>query len=105
MKKIVTILSVMLTILLLLSLSGCIKSIDELTKAQKQRGELVNLKLTNFKGIPKGFGPLTAVTASIQDTIAWAQLWFVDDSSTIRMVRIEFHNNLIDENVLVIPRN
>jgi len=104
MKKVIFRCTLIAVVFIMLDQPGC-KKIDEVTRLEREKGELVTLKLTNLKMIPIEFGKLTAVTASIQDEAAWAQLWFVDDSSTIRMVRVQFHNNTMHENVLVIPRN
>jgi len=69
-----------------------------------EAGELQKIKLTELNGIPGEFGPLFAVTAhgAYPD---WAQLWFVDDQGTIRMVRVNFHEYRINEVTISIPRN
>lgn len=67
-------------------------------------GMLEKVELTDLKGIPAEYGELVAVTAHAEYE-GWSQLWFVDDNLTIRMVRIQFHVNRINKNVLVIPRN
>lgn len=66
-------------------------------------GQLEKIAIENLDRIPLEYGKLISVTAHGQYE-GWAQLWFVDDSSTIRMVRVEFHNNRLHEHVLVIPR-
>ena len=55
------------------------------------------------KGIPLEYGSLVSVTAQAEWP-GWAQLWFVDDNNTIRMVRIEFHKGEIPEGVRTISR-
>lgn len=67
-------------------------------------GKLEKITLGDLSAIPLSFGELEAVTAHSQYE-GWAQLWFVDEQQTVRMVRVEFHTNRIHENVLVIPRN
>lgn len=68
------------------------------------KGELKSVLLENVDGIPMEYGTLISVTTHAQYE-GWSQLWFVDDNNTIRMVRVQFHDNRISESVLVIPRN
>ncbi len=65
--------------------------------------QLVKVELENLKGIPAEYGKLISVTAHAQYE-GWSQLWFVDAEDTIRMVRIQFHENQVHDQVLVIPR-
>ena len=67
------------------------------------KGELISVYLENLKGIPAEYGTLISVTTHGMYE-GYAQLWFVDDESTIRMVRVQFHENCVVEGVLVIPR-
>jgi hypothetical protein len=69
----------------------------------KQPGKLKEVVVKNLKEIPAEFGDLKAVTSHASYE-GWAQLWFVDDQKTIRMVRVQFHENRIYEKILVIPR-
>jgi hypothetical protein len=64
---------------------------------------LEKIAMENLDKVPLEYGKLISVTTHAQYE-GWAQLWFVDDSSTIRMVRVQFHFNRLHENVLVIPR-
>jgi hypothetical protein len=66
--------------------------------------KLESLKITDLKGIPAAYGPLFAVTANGAHP-GWAQLWFLDNQGTIRMVRVDFHNYRLAENAIAIPRN
>lgn len=67
-------------------------------------GQLEKVKLESLDAIPLSYGELEAVTTHAEYE-GWAQLWFVDEQETIRMVRIQFHNNRIHDQVLVISRN
>jgi hypothetical protein len=67
-------------------------------------GDLTMTELKNLTGIPSGYGPCIGITTHSQYE-GWAQLWFQDDSMTIRMVRVQFHDRKIHDEVLVIPRN
>ena len=67
-------------------------------------GELLKVELTDVNSIPGDYGELVDVTTHSAYE-GWAQLWFEDEEKTIRMVRIQFHENRVHENVLVIPRN
>jgi hypothetical protein len=78
---------------------GCKKVVTE----SPPPGQLEKITLETLDNIPLEYGKLMAVTTHAQYE-GWSQLWFVDDSSTIRMVRVQFHFNRIHENVLVIPR-
>ncbi len=64
---------------------------------------LKEITLENLKEIPAEFGDLTAVTTHAAYE-GWSQLWFIDEQKTIRMVRVQFHENRIHEKILVIPR-
>jgi len=67
-------------------------------------GGLLKVELTDLSSIPGDYGELVDVTTHAAYD-GWAQLWFEDEEKTIRMVRIQFHDNRVHENVLVIPRN
>jgi hypothetical protein len=67
-------------------------------------GELLKVELAELKSIPGDYGDLTAVTTHAAYE-GWAQLWFEDEEKTIRMVRVQFHDNRVHEDVLVIPRD
>jgi len=69
-----------------------------------QKGKLQKIVIENLNGIPASYGPLFAVTANGSHP-GWAQLWFVDDQNTIRMVRVNFHSYEIKENAIAIQRN
>ena len=68
------------------------------------KGELKSVLLENVNGIPVEYGTLISVTTHAQYP-GWSQLWFVDENNTIRMVRVQSLESLINESVLVIPRN
>ncbi len=70
----------------------------------KGHNQLQTIKVTDFSAIPASYGPLFQVTANGAHP-GFAQLWFVDDAGTIRMVRVDFENRRIVENAMAIPRN
>ena len=67
------------------------------------KGPLPLTKIIDNKGIPSKFGELKFITTHGQYQ-GWVQLWFVDDEDTVRMVALQFQEQRIHENVLVIPR-
>ena len=67
-------------------------------------GKLEKIQLTDLTGIPLEYGKLINVTTHASYE-GWSQLWFEDENSIIRMVRVQFNTNTIDKMVLVIPRN
>ena len=78
------------------------ESLDNNSK--KQSGSLTEVKMKTLSEIPKEYGELKAVTTHAAYE-GWSQLWFIDEEKTIRMVRVQFHENRFHEYVLVIPRN
>ena len=94
---------ILFSFLLLFSLAiliSCEKRIKELPEP----GKLEKIQLTDLSGIPLEYGKLINVTTHASYE-GWSQLWFEDDSSVIRMVRVDFHFHRIHNTVLVIPRN
>lgn len=91
---------IMFLLLLVFLLSICQRIPGESTSAVK----LESLKIKNLTGIPSEYGPLFAVTANGAHP-GWAQLWFLDNQGTIRMVRLDFHNYTLAGNAIAIPRN
>ncbi len=81
----------------------CLSCEQARTPQIKQASNLKEIMLENLKEIPAEFGDLTAVTTHAAYE-GWSQLWFTDEQKTIRMVRVQFHENRIYEKVLVIPR-
>ncbi|MCB2230856.1 hypothetical protein KQH82_09100 [bacterium] len=53
--------------------------------------------------IPAEFGELEAVTTT-ETYPRWAQLWFQDSLGTVRMVRVQFVDGKIHENVKTFNR-
>ena len=78
------------------------ESVDD--SSPKQTGNLTEEKLISLKEIPREFGDLKAVTTHAAYE-GWSQLWFIDEQKTIRMVRVQFHENRMYDRVLVIPRH
>jgi hypothetical protein len=94
-----------LSILFLLVLLICLISTCERIPGENAADtKLENIKITNLKGIPAEYGPLFAVTANGAHP-GWAQLWFLDNQGTIRMVRLDFHHYNLAANAIAIPRN
>ena len=85
---------------LMLTMTSCERTGEPVPGA----GELLKVELSDMNGIPGDYGELVDVTTHAAYD-GWAQLWFEDEEKTIRMVRIQFHDNRVHENVLVIPRN
>ena len=67
------------------------------------KGQLQKLTLQNLDSIPAEFGSLISVTAN-QEYPRWAQLWFQASDGTIRIVSVGFFDQILRENVTVIPR-
>ena len=94
-----------LSILVLLALLICLISTCERIPGDNEAStKLENIKITDLKGIPAEYGPLFAVTANGAHP-GWAQLWFLDNQGTIRMVRLDFHHYNLAANAIAIPRN
>jgi hypothetical protein len=53
--------------------------------------------------IPPEWGKLVSVTTNPAYP-GWFQLWFEDDSSTVRMAAFDFRNKKLDPDAVVIPR-
>ena len=69
------------------------------SRMKEKPGELGNLEktqLTDLTGIPLEYGKLINVTTHASYE-GWSQLWFEDENNIIRMVRVQFHNNRINE--------
>ena len=84
----------------LLILPSC-QRLDQSSVTQK--GELTVIELSDLNGIPLEYGSLISVTVS-PEYPRWAQLWFQDDSKTIRVVRVSWEENRINQDVLIIHR-
>jgi hypothetical protein len=97
MNKFLIIIILLFSITLLIS---CEKRIKEFPEP----GKLEKIQLTDLSGIPLEYGKLINVTTHAAYE-GWSQLWFEDENNIIRMVRVQFHTNRINDMVLVIPRN
>jgi hypothetical protein len=64
---------------------------------------LVNEQLPALDSIPTQWGKLVSVTTNPAYP-GWFQLWFEDDTSTVRMVAFNHKTNKLDTKVVVIPR-
>ena len=90
---------IFILIALLLLTANCRKVVTDVPPP----GQLEKISLKHLDLIPLEYGELVSVTTHAQYE-GWAQLWFVDEERTIRMVRVQFHTNRLHENVLTIPR-
>ncbi len=57
-----------------------------------------------IENISSDYGALVSVTTD-KHYPEWAQLWFADSSGTIRMVRVNWMEKTMLEDVLTIPRS
>jgi len=97
-KSLFMFLMIVLAVFLLVSCSRVEK------ESVTTKGELKTVKLEKLDGIPSEYGALVGVTANPQYH-RWAQLWFQDDKGTIRVVSVGFFDEMIKEDITVIPRN
>ncbi len=58
---------------------------------------------TPLSDLPASYGKLVSVT-SAPEYPGWFQLWFTDDTGTIRIVRVHMANNLMHKQVKTINR-
>ena len=92
-------------LILLILLSLCSASLISCSRVEEYvQGNLQTVKLTKPDSIPIEYGSLVSVTANPQFS-RWAQLWFVDDDETIRVVTVGYFDKIMQEKVTVIPRN
>jgi len=84
-------------IILLLLVSLQCKKIDSGSEEQFSSAIALN-------EIPAEYGKLIAVT-TVDQYPHWAQLWFEDEQNTIRMVRVQWTQKLMHQEVLTIPRD
>lgn len=59
--------------------------------------------VSELKSIPSEYGTLISVTTHAEYP-GWAQLWFVDQYSTIRMIRVDFQKEKMIERPIIIRR-
>ncbi len=60
-------------------------------------------KLAATDAVPLTYGKLVSVTTNPAYP-GWFQLWFEDETSTVRMVAYDHKSGKVDANVVVIPR-
>jgi hypothetical protein len=53
--------------------------------------------------IPAAWGKLVSVTSN-PSFPSWLQLWFEDETGTVRMAAFDFRTKKLDPNAVVIPR-
>ena len=85
------------TIVVLLLISLQCKKIDTGSKENVSSVMALN-------EIPAEYGKLIAVT-TVDQYPHWAQLWFEDEQNTIRMVRVQWTQKLMHQEVLTIQRD
>jgi len=88
-----------LPVLLTLMAATLFLSCERLAQPADSTAEIA----TKLESIPVEYGELEAVT-SVPEYPGWFQLWFQDSTGTIRMVRIQTQQNLIHNQIEVIPR-
>jgi hypothetical protein len=87
-------------VMLLVPAFSCSKLQD---KSASAGPALTNEMLTAMDSIPTQWGKLVSVTTNPAYP-GWFQLWFEDETSTVRMVAFNHKTNKLDANVVVIPR-
>jgi len=79
-------------------------SCTRLPDASAQKGVMVGSEqLPALDSIPSEWGKLVSVTANPAYP-SWFQLWFQDETSTVRMVAFSLRTKQLDSNVIVLPR-
>jgi hypothetical protein len=58
-----------------------------------------------FNNIPASYGNLISVTTSPTKNELYVQLWFQDNVGTIRIVKVNFNENLMSTDVGIVTRN
>ncbi len=61
-------------------------------------------ELVNLSNLPASYGNLIAVT-SVPAYRDWVQMWFQDNTGTIRIIRVSFDDNQMLTDVRTITRN
>ena len=92
-----TLLFLFVGLILILGFASC-------TKVHQARWTYLDqTKLTTLEAVPLEYGQLKAVTV-MQDNPEWSEMWFQDDSGTIRIVPVNWFTNQTVKEPLVIPR-
>jgi hypothetical protein len=60
-------------------------------------------QLIALDSIPSAWGKLTSATSNPAFP-GWFQLWFEDETGTVRMAAFNFQTRQFDSNVMVLPR-
>ena len=90
----------LLVVVLLLPALSCTR----LPEKPAQEGVMVGSEqLPALDSIPPAWGKLVSVTTNPAFP-GWFQLWFEDESSTVRMVAFNLRTKQFDSNVIVLPR-
>ena len=79
-------------------------SCTRLPEESAQKGVMVGSEqLPALDSIPSEWGELVSVTANPAYP-GWFQLWFEDETTTVRMVAFSHRTKQFDSNVIVLPR-
>lgn len=87
-------------VMLLVPAFSCTKMQD---KSALPGPVLTNEQLPALDSIPTQWGKLVSVTTNPAYP-GWFQLWFEDETSTVRMVAFNHKTSKLDPKVVVIPR-
>ncbi|MGD1047722.1 MAG: hypothetical protein ABR899_03080 [Candidatus Krumholzibacteriaceae bacterium] len=89
-----------LVVVLLLPTLSCTR----LPESSAQKGVMVgSAQLPNSDSIPSQWGKLVSVTSNPAYP-GWSQLWFEDETSTIRMVAFNLQTKQLGANAIVLAR-
>lgn len=90
----------LLVVVLLLPAFSCAR----MPEKPAQTGALVGSEqLPALDSIPPAWGKLVSVTSNPAFP-GWFQLWFEDESSTVRMVAFNLRTKQFDSNAIILPR-
>jgi hypothetical protein len=90
----------LLAVVLLLPALSC----SRLPEKPAQEGVMIGSEqLPALDSIPPAWGKLVSVTTNPAFP-GWFQLWFEDESSTVRMAAFNLRTRQFDSNVTVLPR-
>jgi hypothetical protein len=70
---------------------------------QRISSEPSGVNLVDLKSIPASYGDLISVT-SIPAYPEWVQMWFQDNTGTIRIIRVSFSDNRMVNDIRTITR-
>jgi hypothetical protein len=71
---------------------------------QRLNPQPAGLDRVDLKAIPASYGNLISVT-TIPTYPDWVQMWFQDNTGTIRIIRVSFTENQMLSDIRIITRN